>query len=444
MGCRSAALAAFLLAGCDSGGTVNNDAIVIATTVRVSLSAGGRESNAVARDSHMSGDGRWVAFSTPASNLHADDTDATDDIYVKNLSTGALYLASRASGATGAKGQWASGPSLSHDGRWVAFVTFASLDPDDSDLDFDVYARNLQTHETLLVSRAAGLGGDKGNAASRDARISPDGRWVAFTSVATNLSLDDKDATEDVYLRELETGATELISRSAGVAGEKGNGNCVSPRLSADGLQVAFQSTSTNLSADSPAVATNQIYLRDRNASKTLLVSRASGAGGAVGNGLALDPAVSADGRFVIFRSAATNLDPGDVDVATDVFIRDLRAEATELVSRGPGPAGKDANQGCGPGDLSADGRFAAFTTIAANLGELDENGNADVYVRDRLLSRTWRVSVRTFGGEAWSDFDAPSLSADGKSVAFLSRSDNLVDGDENTFADVFVRGPLW
>jgi Tol biopolymer transport system component len=251
-------------------------------------------------------------------------------------------LVSRASGASGTRGNGDSyADSVSADGRFVVFDSAATnLSPDDSDGFTDVYVRDLQTNTTTLVSRAGGVSGAKGNGNSGAPAISADGRFVAFTSDAMNLSPDDGDTTSDVYVRDLQTNTTTLVSRASGVAGAKGRLS-FAPAISADGRFVAFYSF-TRLSPDD-GDAIFDAYVRDLQTNTTTLASRASGAGGAKGNGNSWRPAISADGRFVAFRSGATNLSPDDGDATEDVFVRDLQANTTTLVSRATGPAAQRA-----------------------------------------------------------------------------------------------------
>jgi TolB protein len=155
----------------------------------------------------VSGDGRLVAFRSEATNLVADDTDTERDIFVRDRRSGQVVLASRASGANGVKGNRASfNPRMSPDGRYVVFRSNANnLVPEDTDQLEDIYVRDLQANETILVSRAPGAVGPKGNGGSFNPSISADGRRVAFRSEATNLSPEDTDAVPDIYVRDLTT-----------------------------------------------------------------------------------------------------------------------------------------------------------------------------------------------------------------------------------------------
>jgi Tol biopolymer transport system component len=437
---RWAFLAALTLGGCDD--TVNNDDAFIPFTLRASVGPLGGEGNESAGLGSLSGDGRYVLFYSFATNLHPDDVDGTADVYLKNLSTGSLELVNRATGVAGAK---VSGPAgvtrPSFDGSRVAFETFESLDPDDTDSTTDIYLRDLAAGTTTLVSRATG--GAKANGITRQADLSADGRYVVFCSTATNLSPDATDGLFQVYLRDLVTGATELVSRATGAAGIRADQFCANPKVSADGGRVAFLTHATNLGV--PGTVVQLVYVRDRATNETRLVSRADGPAGAASLSAVLEFCLSDDGRRVGLVTQANNLDPNDaVDNLYDVFVRDYDAETTTHASRADGPAGADAAADCRGVSISGDARYVAFYSAATNLVAHDENGVRDVFVRDLAAGRTFRVSLRTFGAEGTGDSLRTSLSADGRIVAFESLAPQLVDGDGNGKQDVFVRQPLW
>lgn len=443
MGRRTALVGLLLLGACDPDGTVNNDDIVIPATVRVSLSSAGLEGNSASDGTvHVSADGRRVAFCSRATNLHPDDRDGQADLYVKDMATRSLYLASRADGASGAKAtQDTFGGRLSGDGRRVVFATTAPLDPADADSNSDVYVRDLETDRTILVSRAPGASGAKGNQGGSDPDISADGRYVVFQSQSTNLLAADTDLFLDVYMRDLATDTLELLSRATGPAGAKGNLHSTQPRLSADAKRVAFVSSGSNLV--SPAPTSAQAYLRDLTTLETRLMSRASGPDGAPASSGVFEVALSADGQFVAFSTFAANLDPLDQNTQQDVYLRDIPAETTELMSRATGPLGRSTGSQSAYASISGDGRFVSFATAASNLGSADENGQMDVYIRDRWRALTLRGSARTFGGELQGHTAFGALSADGRFLVFLSSAPNAVDDDGNGSQDVFLRGAL-
>ena len=231
---------------------------------------------------------------------------------------------------------------------------------------------------------------------------------------------------------------TQRASVSSG--GTQGDGESLYPAISADGRFVAFASASTNLVAGD-ANGFRDVFVRDLVGGTTEVESVDST--GAQGNGDSGGPSVdslsiSADGRFVAFTSAASSLVSGDTNGALDVFVRDRLSGTTERVS--VASDGSQADADCFSPSISADGRFVAFHSTASRLVAGDSNGVSDVFVHDRLGGTTERASVGSSGGEANGASRYASISADGRFVVFASTATNLVAGDVNGFEDVFVR----
>ncbi|MGH8984559.1 MAG: TolB family protein [Acidimicrobiia bacterium] len=274
-------------------------------------------------------------------------------------------------------------------------------------------------------------GGDPNNF-SVAASISAEGRYVAFGSFATDLVPGDGNGVQDVYVRDVSSETTTPVSvnTSGGLSG----GNSAS--ISADGRYVAFASSATDLvPGDGNGVP--DVFVRDLQTDSTSRVSVDTAGGDP--NAISFGPSISADGRYVAFRSDASDLVVGDGNGFPDMFVRDLQSGVTTRVS--VDTAGGDPNgQSFFDVSMSGDGRYVAFTSEASDLVPGDGNGARDVFVRDLLLSRTIRLSQRMFHGEADGPSVLPSISQDGRYVAFDSEATNLVDGDENGFRDVFVK----
>src|SRR5205823_5466864 len=222
-------------------------------------------------------------------------------------------------------------------------------------------------------------------------------------------------------------------------AGAEANGTSFAPAISADGRFVAFPSEATNLVPGDTNGVTD-VFVRDRRTGTTERVSVSSA--GAEANGTSFTPAISADGRFVAFSSDATNLVGRDTNGAVDVFVNDRMTGMTERVS--VDSTGAQANaasieQFCPA--LSGDGRFVAFESDATNLVPGDTNGVADVFVHDRLTATTERVSVDSAGAQANDKSDFPAISADGSVVAFVSTASNLVPDDTNVCGSFMTPG---
>jgi Tol biopolymer transport system component len=322
--------------------------------------------------------------------------------------------------------------SISADGRFVAFASYATnLVPGDTNGASDIFVHDRQSGITERVS--VDSTGNQGDGASYVPAISGDGRFVAFASVATNLVPGDTNGGWDVFVHDRQTRATERVSVDS--TGSQGNNttsaiwNSYRPAISADGRFVAFPSDATNL-VPGDTNGRLDVFVHDRQTRTTERVSMDSA--GNPGNRDSIQPSISADGRFVAFGSDATNLVSGDTNWWADVFVHDRQTRTTERVS--VDSAGTQGNGSfSGEPSISADGRFVAFTSDARNLVPGDTNGiNADVFVHDRQTRTTERVSVSSAGTQGNWFSGEPSISADGRFVAFYSLADTLVLLDTN------------
>ena len=260
-----------------------------------------------------------------------------------------------------------------------------------------VTAAQAAPRDAVLVSRADGAAG----AAASDitfpsSSISANGRFVAFASPADNLSDADDDAYSNIYVRDLQARTTTFVSRAVG---EPAHGFSARPSISADGRFVAFDSDADNLS-DEDDDGFHDVFVRDLQANTTTLVSRASDQGGmpgAAGDSSSDTPSISADGRFVAFISSASNLSGADNDSFQNIYVRDLQTRTTTHVSRAPGAP---ADRISGEPAISADGRFVAFASDATNLSEEDDDRIRDIFVRDLQANTTTYVSRASDEGE--------------------------------------------
>jgi hypothetical protein len=419
-------------------------AILLAFAQQASgLDAGGPKA-ASAFSASLSGDGRYMAFNT-GSSLTPADAGFNTDVYVRDLNNGLTVIASRASGATGAVGNGTSSlsgtPTISADGRYVAFESLASnLSPDDADVTRDIFVRDLQAETTILVSRATGGGGAKGNGASSMAHISADGHFVVFESTATNLDPADTDTNGDIYMRDILTGTTTLIDRQSGVSGTKA-ARAFNASVSGDGRYVVFATNQNLLTPDDPDTAVD-VFVRDVQTSTTTLASRATGAAGAKGNSFSGQPSISADGTVVLWIANASNLDPADTDGTADAYARNLVTNTTQLISRATGAAGAKSDGQSGSYAVSADGRYATFHSSATNLDPADPDAAYDTYIRDLQANTTTLVSRATgaAGVKANGQSYNLTLSGDGRYGAFSSQATNLSADDTSTNEDIYVR----
>ena len=409
-------------------------ALYDATTTRVSVASDGTEGNFDSYFSSISADGRYVAFLSYSSNLISNDTNATGDIFVYDRQTGQTTRVSVASDGTPTNNGSIS-PAISGDGRFVAFSSVASnLVSSDTNGSQDNFVHDRQTGQTTRVSVASD--GTEGNDNSYHPAISADGRYIAFYSLASNLVISDTNGTGDIFVHDRQTGQTTRVSVASD--GSEGNSPSYSSALtiSADGRYVAFQSFSSNLVSGDTNLAID-IFVHDQQTGQTTRVSVASD--GSEGNGSSHYPDISADGRYVTFQSEASNLVSGDSNGIEDIFVHDRQTGQTTRSS-----IASDGTEGNGTSyypDISADGRYVTFNSEASNLVSEDTNGMLDIFVNDRQTGQTTRVSVASDGTEGNNDSytSPPTISADGRYVAFNSYASNLVSGDTNGVLDAFV-----
>jgi Tol biopolymer transport system component len=333
------------------------------------------------------------------------------------------HLVSRYQGIDAVHGNCSTfgGRAISGDGRFVVFTVDDDTLPG-ADGTRDVYVRNLVRGTTRLVSR--NTAGAPADADSSDAvAISGSGRFVAFSSFAENLP--GGAGTEDVFLRDQQTARTFLVSTTS--AGGELDGDSNDPSINSGGRFVAFHSSADVLPGDD---AVGNVYVRDRQAKTTELVSQTSA--GVPANGDSDVPSVSADGSRVSFQSRANNL-PGPDDLGR-VFVHDLGTGATRLASTTSSGAFLDSGAIGSLGSLSADGRYVAFESDASNLaGGID---TTDVYLHDTKTGTTRLMSTTSAGVPADGDSETVSISSNGRSVAFESDADNI--GGVPGFIDVF------
>lgn len=400
-------------------------------TTRVNVDSAGAQGNAYAHDASLSADGRFVAFSSGATNLVPGDTNGVPDVFVHDRLTGKTSRVSVDS--TGIQGNKNSiRPTISADGRRICFESSASnLVAGDTNGYTDIFVHDRATQQTTRVNVASG--GLQSNWLSSVPSISANGRYVAFRSYADNLVPGDNNGTRDIFLHDLLTSQTTRISVDS--SGIEGNDNSYFLSISFDGRYVAFESNSSNLVPGD----TNQrpdIFVHDRMTQQTTRVSVDSL--GAPVPGGSYYPVISANGRFVTFTSSSTDLVPGDINGAGDIFVHDQVTGQTTLVS-------VDSLGGQGDGfshepSISANGRWVSFESYATNLVPGDTNQVPDMFLHDRTTGETTRVSIDSAGGQGSDQSDGiASFSADGRYIAYSSDADNLIQGDTNGMEDVFV-----
>jgi Tol biopolymer transport system component len=440
--------------------------------------------------------GRYVVFQSDASDLVPGDTNGVSDIFLRDTFTGTTLLISVAANGGFANGA-STDPVMTPDGTCVAFISAATnLVAGDTNGIPDVFVRDLITQTTWRVSVGATGAGTLPLGSMATPLITPDGRYVAFFSLATNLVPAVPGTSKgEVYVRDRFTGRTTwastnaaaIVSATLGLSGMP----AYHPQLSDDGRCVAFKAGSTTpagaaviLQYDSTTRATtvvntngiggsvdlddgygpemtpggrfiafarhegslssgySSVHVWDAQLALDTLVS--DDGSGVPANMAAYAPVISPDGRFVAFLIKATNLVASAVANGSHVYLRNLSSSTTQLVDVDTNGVGSTADTVASL-SLSADGRFVAFSSPDGNLVSLDKNRAEDVFVRDTVAATTGMVSQRNAtvipkAADGFSTLSPSSVSADGRWVAFASPADDLVLNDTNKAPDVFVR----
>ena len=420
-------------------------------TTLISRASGptGAPANGQSTDSVISADGRFVAFVSQADNLSAEDNDAVTNVFVRDLQAGTTTLVSRADGAAGAAADADSThPSISADGRYVAFASTAvNLSGEDGDSCpqlwtdprpcSDVFVRDLQSGTTTLVSRADGVTGAASTGDSFVPTIFPDGGRVIFTSTAPNLSTQDTDectaASEtgpfaapcfNVFIRDVRAGTTRYVAPGRHSVQYEGCRSAVS----ADGRFVAVE-TDVSLDPADPGPNGDDLYVVDLQTGAT---QWASGPRAGVGAGAPMCASLSADGRAVAFVGSSSQLDSGVGGTVWDeVFVKNLTSGVLTVVSR---PTDEFNKYSSSP-SISGDGRFVAFATQKS----ISATGPG-VYVRDLQTGSATFVSRASGADGAPAIGFTPSMSSDGRVVAFATDADNISAVDNDLYRNVFIR----
>jgi Tol biopolymer transport system component len=386
----------------------------------------------------VSADGRFVAFASYA-RLAPADTNGSRDIYVLDRTSRRVTVEIPPADGRAPTGDGGF-PGISGDGRYVVFELTREADGRRPFPHTEVILRDRWTGTTRIVS--AGATGEAPDGWSRNPAISADGRIVVFGSVATNVAAgsDANGAGEDVHVFDVATGSVRRVSLD-NASGQAPVGASFTPSVSADGRYVAFTSTAP-LDGDRAARRLPQVYVRDRQLNVTMRASAAAASG--LPNGASSHPAISGDGRYVAFVSDATNLVPGDRNRAADVFLYDTHLGTTTLVSRSAN--GGAANGASGNPAIARDGRFVAFQSEASDLicarrcpaPSEDINLVWDVFVLDRQTGQMTCVS--TDPAEGWMESSrGPAIDAAGRVLAFSSL--HPIDArDTGHDFDLFVR----
>ncbi|MCE9596068.1 MAG: hypothetical protein K8S98_17905 [Planctomycetes bacterium] len=346
------------------------------TTERVNVDSSGAEQiGGFPPSVTISGDGRWIAFESVATNLVPNDTNGNSDIFLRDRATNVTRRVSVDPSGLQADGD-SFGQSLSGDGRWIAFNSRATnLVGGDLNGVYDVFVRDLQTQQNFLAS--VHTNGAQANGLSLAPSISADGSRVAFQSVAGNLDSGDFNGGNDIFVHDFTTGTTECASLNQ--LGYTANGDSSAPRLSANGNVVAYSSFAKNLVVGDVNLAMD-VFIHDFTTGATNLVSITAAFGQA--NGRSDVAGISNDGRYVAFTSFASNLVVGDTNGKSDLFVVDRTNGAVQRISAAWNGAENDSD--ATRASMSSDGRVFAFDDASSTLVPGDTNAASDVFLHDR------------------------------------------------------------
>ncbi len=401
------------------------------TIERVSVTSLGVEaSDGASGYPSLSSDGRYVTFDSQATDLVAGDTNGQGDVFVYDRTSDNLERVSVNN--EGEEGDSVSTNTfISPDGNYVTFFSQSSNFSEDYPLiagDVFIYNRTADTIERALAFRTR----VEGDQTMSYPSMSSDGVYVAFSSSATNLISSDTNVVDDIFIQNTTTGVIERVSVSS--LGVEGDGSSYSPSISSDGRYVAFNSSAANLVAGDTNVY-DDVFVYDRTLDTIERVSISTlGVEGEFGG---FNPYISSDGRYVSFTSESSNLVPEDTAYTSDIFVYDRTLDIMERVS--VSSLGVEADNSSQYSPMSSDGRYVAFESVATNLVDGDTNARSDIFVYDRTLDTVERVSVSTLGVQGNGNSNTPAISANGRYVAFESVATNLVDSDTNAKRDIFI-----
>ncbi|WP_164867950.1 PD40 domain-containing protein [Rhodovarius crocodyli] len=402
------------------------------TLARRSLASAGQQLNDTSDYADLSADGLYLVFQSDATNPSLADTNGVTDIWRQNRGTGVLERVSVS--ASGVEANGASyGAAISADGRYVVFTSMATnLVTGDTNGFADIFRKDMQTGAVLLVS--LNTVGAAANSVSYGAAVNSDGRYVAFLSAASDLVAGDTNGLIDVFLRDMVTGQVRLVSLTAD--GRQANGSALNRvSISADGRYVVFDSNAGNL-VGTDTNGRDDVFVKDMQTGTVTRVTEGAN-GEQMGGGFegTLKPVISADGRYVVFATKAALLG-ADTNGVMDVYRKDLLTGAVALVSTGS--SGVAGNGDSYDADISGDGRYVTFTSLSSTFAADDRPVSADIFRKDLLTGELLLISIATTGATAFGESTHSVISNDGLTVAFASTAPDLVSGDSNAVQDVF------
>ncbi|CAN5372874.1 hypothetical protein BH10PSE4_BH10PSE4_16780 [soil metagenome] len=397
--------------------------------IRVSTNSAGVQADAASYRPVFSPDGTKVAFASGGANLVSGDSNQGADIFIKDLITG-MVTGVTTSGVGGSAPGESRDVTFSPDGTQVAFLSSnAKLTPGDTNGQADIFIKNLVSGAITLVSGTSGV---QSNGYSERPVFSPDGSKIAFRSAASNLVSGDTGPAFDIFVKDLASGVITRVSTDS--AGGQINSSAEAPVFSPDGTKIAFSSYASNL-VPGDTNSANDIFVKNLITGAVTRVSTTAAGGQA--SGAAGSPVFAPDGTKIAFLTSA-NMVAGDTNGMNDIYIKDLITGAVTRVSTDS--AGGQANSYSIAPVFSPDGTKIAFESYASNLVPGDTNGVSDIFIKDLVSGAIARISTDSAGGQANQFAEAAMFSPDGTKIVFTSYASNLVTGDTNGTADVFIK----
>ena len=385
-------------------------------TARADTASDGTAANIGSTAGSISGDGRYIVFASEGTNLVSGDTNGAGDVFLKDTNNGTTVRVSTASGGSQLNGVSAIN-SASTNGRYILFSSLATnAIAGDTNGVQDVFLKDTYTDVTIRVSTSSS--GVQANATSRGISITDDGRYVLFESSATNLVSGDNNAAQDVFIKDLVTGITTRASTSG--SGSEGDSYSNAVTISGDGRYVGFTSTASNL-VSGDTNASEDAFIKDLYTGSTIRISTTSA--GVEGNSGGLLSAISSDFRYAVITSSSGNFVSGDTNGISDVYVKDIITGSIVLASSSS--AGVIGDGGSYAKAISADGRFVLMDSEATNLSYDVATGAGDSFVKDMITGEMRRISVDNNGNdiEPGSFSTAQNITADGRSAMFITET---------------------
>jgi hypothetical protein len=397
--------------------------------VRVDKTASGN-ANGEAQSIRLSSDGRYAVFASTATNLAAGATSGVSQIYRKDLTTGTVILVSKAWGSTGVAGDaGSSAPSISDDGSVVVFASAATnLISGEVGSTTNIFHVDLIGASIGRVPIATPPG--QPNAAGQNPLVSGNGQVVVFASAATNLVASDANGVSDVFAYKrsgTNAGTTRRVSLTS--AGAEAGAASSMPTVNQDGTSIAFQSSAGLVAGDTNGFEDIYLATVDWGVVGNPVITRISNAsGGGNPDAGSQAPSINTDGSIVAFASTATNLVASDTNAVADIFVYDRSLLTTYRISVSESEA--QAGAASSAPSISGSGRYVAFASTATNLVTADTNAVNDVFVRDRTGGHTTRLSTDATGTQSTELSTAPAISRDGAMIGFEAQGTTLPGGE--------------